>query len=301
MAESSPLQSSDAHQLLQAALEHPFEPTEVPSSTSQAPPASTSVPPPEPTSSEAPSEGDTWQSAYSAHVSEWRAQSASVRTKAELARAKWEAIRTSEAAERQASGQPPESWDGLGDHITASAVAATEVVTHSLAASVASLSSIEHVESRMGHEESVEHALQHGKLENGSPSQRWEHLSASPTSSYPSMSFPEASVPQSPSHQPVSLVPTSASLPAQTHLHRKIEQIPTHVPSSTLPSVMDNRIAPRTRLSLVLSSLAINLLLPFINGIMLGFGELFAKNVVVGWFGWKSRPGNTAAGLGLRR
>lgn len=64
---------------------------------------------------------------------------------------------------------------------------------------------------------------------------------------------------------------------------------------------MDNRVAPRTRLSLVLSSLAINLLLPFINGVMLGFGEIFAKDVVVGWFGWKTRRGSTAAGLGLRR
>ena len=64
---------------------------------------------------------------------------------------------------------------------------------------------------------------------------------------------------------------------------------------------MDNRVAPRTRLSLVLSSLAINLLLPFINGVMLGFGEIFAKDVVVGWFGWRTRRGSTAAGLGLRR
>jgi hypothetical protein len=260
------------------------------------------APPPEPTPSEAPpTEDDTWQSAYASQLSEWRAQSASARAKAELARATWEALRTREKAERQALGQPPESSDGLGDHIIASTAAATEAVSHSLSASVASLSSAEHVESHGQPEESAERAVQHGKTESDSPSQRWEHLSSSPTSSYPSMSFPDASAPQSPSPQSALLAPTSAPAPAQTHPHPKADQNPKGVPPSTLPSIMDSRVAPRTRLSLVLSSLAINLLLPFINGVMLGFGEIFARDVVVGWFGWKTRRGSTAAGLGLRR
>ena len=41
------------------------------------------------------------------------------------------------------------------------------------------------------------------------------------------------------------------------------------------------------------------MLLPFINGVMLGFGEIFAKEVVIGWFGWKT-PGSTAANVGVR-
>ena len=269
-------------------------------SPSSSPPAL--APPPESVSSEVPpTDDDTWQTTYSAQVSEWRTQSASARTKAELARAKWEAVRAREKAERQALGQPLESWEGLGDHITASTAAATEAVSHSLSASLTSLSSVEHVESHGKLEENTGPAAQHGKADSGSPSQRWEHLSSSPSSSYPSMSFPEASVPQSPSHQPVFLAPISAPAPAQTHPHSRPDQNPTYVPPSTLPSIMDNRVAPRTRLSLVLSSLAINLLLPFINGVMLGFGEIFAKDVVVGWFGWKTRRGSTAAGLGLRR
>jgi len=32
---------------------------------------------------------------------------------------------------------------------------------------------------------------------------------------------------------------------------------------------------------------------------MLGFGEIFAKNVVLDYFGWPSRPGATAASAGL--
>ena len=293
----------------QAALEHPFEPTEVPlvSTASESPPspppssapAPVSVPPTGPTPSEAhPTEDDTWQSTYTAQVSEWRAQSASVRNKAELARAKWEAIRAREKADRQALGQPPESWDSLGDHITASVATAEQVVSHSLSASAASFSSVEHVAPHAQPEESAERAGQ--EKTDGSPSQPWEHLPSSPTSSYPSMSFPEASVPQSPSHQHGLLAPTSASAPVHTHPTPRVDRNPTHVPPSTLPSIMDNRVARRTRLSLVLSSLAINLLLPFINGVMLGFGEIFAKEVV-GWFGWKSWRGSRAAGLGLRR
>ena len=281
----------------QTALEHPFEPAEVPltSPTSSPPP----LPAPPPASESKPSEDlptetDTWQETYVSQVSEWRAQSASARSKAELTRAR-------EAAERRARGQPPESWDGLGEHITASIAAANETVSRSLSTSVASLGSLEHVEAHEAHEEGGERAVQHAKTEIGSPSHKWEHLSSSPTSSYPSMSFLEASAPQSPSHQPALLAPTTAPGPTQTHSHLKADHNPTNVRPSTLPSVMDSRVAPRTRLSLALSSLAINLLLPFINGVMLGFGEIFAKDVLVGWFGWKTRHGRTATGLGLRR
>jgi len=42
------------------------------------------------------------------------------------------------------------------------------------------------------------------------------------------------------------------------------------------------------------SSLAINLFLPFVNGVMLGFGEVFAKNLMLGWLGW----GSTATHVG---
>lgn len=265
---------------------------------SPSPPPSAPTPPAQPTPPEAPpTEDDTWQTTYSAQVSEWHAQSASARTKAGLTRANWEVVRAREKAERQALGQPSESSDALGAHITVNTAAASETVSRSHSASVASLRSVEHVESQ-----STEHAVQHGKAESGSPSQPWEHLSSSLTSSYPSMSFPDASTPQSPSPQPALLAPTFAPAPVHSHPHPKETQDPTYIPPSILPSIMDNTVAPRTRLSFVLSSLAINLLLPFINGVMLGFGEIFAKDVVVGWFGWKTRrPGSTAAGLGLRR
>jgi hypothetical protein len=39
--------------------------------------------------------------------------------------------------------------------------------------------------------------------------------------------------------------------------------------------------------------------LPFVNGVMLGFGEIFAKTVIVGWLGWGPTVA-TNVGLGVR-
>jgi hypothetical protein len=61
----------------------------------------------------------------------------------------------------------------------------------------------------------------------------------------------------------------------------------------------------------VIAVLGINLVLPFINGVMLGFGEIFAREVVRvgklvyrgerGLFGWRRRGGSDdfAGGRGV--
>jgi Outer membrane protein TOM13 len=56
--------------------------------------------------------------------------------------------------------------------------------------------------------------------------------------------------------------------------------------ASTTLAVFDDTLPVRSRFLALLSSLSINLFLPFVNGVMLGFGEIFAKTVIVGWFGW---------------
>jgi hypothetical protein len=118
------------------------------------------------------------------------------------------------------------------------------------------------------------------KDDNGvSNSQKWETVHVSPTSSYPSMSFPGQSGPPSP----------------EPRNRRLSNHAPP--PSATL-AILDNSLSTRMRLSALLSSLAINLLLPFVNGVMLGFGEIFAKNVVIGWFGWQI-PGSVATNVGV--
>ncbi|KAM6504211.1 hypothetical protein JOM56_001154 [Amanita muscaria] len=107
-------------------------------------------------------------------------------------------------------------------------------------------------------------------------SQNWEDVRSSPTSSFPSMSFPARTASPSPSPAP-----------------HKDEASRT----ATLV-IFDSSLSTRTRIKAALASLAINLLLPFVNGVMLGFGEVFAKNVVIGWFGWK-QLGSAAASKGI--
>ena len=109
-------------------------------------------------------------------------------------------------------------------------------------------------------------------------SQKWEDV-PSVTSSYPSMSFPEHG-----EHTP-------------PHEHRVAPQ-PALV--SLTSAIFDTSLSRRTRLTAFFSSLAVNLLLPFVNGVMLGFGEIFAKNVLMGWLGWRLKPGSVATTVGIR-
>lgn len=51
------------------------------------------------------------------------------------------------------------------------------------------------------------------------------------------------------------------------------------------PRKYNMSVSTRRKVYLVLGSLAINLLLPFINGVMLGLGEIFARETVAIYFG----------------
>ena len=63
-------------------------------------------------------------------------------------------------------------------------------------------------------------------------------------------------------------------------------------------AVFDKTLPVSTRFWSLVSSLSINMLLPFVNGVMLGFGEIFAKTVIVGWLGWGPTVA-TNLGLGI--
>jgi len=109
-------------------------------------------------------------------------------------------------------------------------------------------------------------------------SQKWVDV-PSDTSSFPSMSFPE--------HD------------EHTPLHdRRVTHQPD--PVSLTSAIFDTTLSRRTRLTAFFSSLAVNLLLPFVNGVMLGFGEIFANNVVIHWLGWNLEPGSVATTVGIR-
>lgn len=128
-------------------------------------------------------------------------------------------------------------------------------------------------------------------------SKQWEHVDPSSlASSLPSMSFPED--PASTQNQTQTPAPPAPAPPTST-------LAPNLVPSSATLSILNPSLSPSTRLKALFSSLAINLLLPFVNGVMLGFGEIFAKNVVGAWLGWNigavGPSGRTAAQVGVRK
>ncbi|KAI6108218.1 hypothetical protein F5141DRAFT_1064425 [Pisolithus sp. B1] len=283
-------------QILKSALERPFEPADVPikravpllnSNTIVAPTANVSSP--------ESAEEDPWKAEFEAQVEEWRAKSAGAREKAEHERVKWEAIRKQEEEERQALGQEPETWESLGSHITTSIAAASEVLAGSTPSLVSTPSRAEGAETVVSKRpESTSHFTRPSA--GVSPYQQMVNDPSSPES-YPSLSLSDPSGLQSPS-------PRRDPFPAEyppSPPQKAVEAKTTGPPPSTLPSILDGTIKRRTRLSLILSSLAINLLLPFINGVMLGFGEIFAKEVLVGWLGWKLRRGRTTASVGLRQ
>ncbi|KAL7267243.1 hypothetical protein RUND412_010180 [Rhizina undulata] len=76
---------------------------------------------------------------------------------------------------------------------------------------------------------------------------------------------------------------------SETHSRRKNSSSSS---SSSSPIILYN---PPTVISL-LRSTAINLILPFINGLMLGFGELFAHEIAfrLGWSGTRVFPASRA-------
>jgi hypothetical protein len=77
-------------------------------------------------------------------------------------------------------------------------------------------------------------------------------------------------------------------------------QPPQRRPQIATLAIFDTSLPVSRRVAALFSSLAINLLLPFVNGVMLGFGEIFAKNVILRWLGW-SQNGSTAAAVGIRK
>lgn len=70
-------------------------------------------------------------------------------------------------------------------------------------------------------------------------------------------------------------------------------------PSLTL-SIFGAGLSPRARALAVVSSVAINFLLPFVNGVMLGFGEIFARTFVAPLFGIRIPSVPSVAGVGIR-
>ncbi|KAJ3734223.1 hypothetical protein DFJ43DRAFT_1152430 [Lentinula guzmanii] len=257
--------------LLEAALTESFTPppSRRQSKITPAPASSSLRTNSDPTPAEAfgdsePTTTDAWKNEYEEQVKAWRLQSAEAREKAEKERAKWETLREVE----KTSGTPPPlppSYELLSQK-----------------PQLPTSDSPSPADARDLVTGETPKATSHSRQFTGEDSQKWENLPSEVTSSLPSMSFPEDS-----GHE------ESRAAPSRS---------PPTAPASATLSVFDASLSTTTRFRAFASALAINLLLPFVNGVMLGFGEIFAKNVILGWFGWKTDvPGSTAASLGLRK
>ncbi|KAF9468139.1 hypothetical protein BDZ94DRAFT_1318229 [Collybia nuda] len=241
------------------------------------------------------SDDDSWKSEYESQVEAWRAQSSEAREKAEKERERWESIRATEhaeAARRKAAGivdepvaetrEPQDAgWEKvssnkshpLSESTTISGRhSPTPVNANDLVASESQVT--------INDETSPGLPRTHSNQDTGDESQKWEDIHSSVTSSFPSMTYPERTETPSPLQE----------RPAP----------PQPAPLSATLTIFDSTLSTRTRVVALLSSLAINLALPFVNGVMLGFGEIFAKNVVMGWLGWKGAvPGSIATNTGI--
>jgi len=78
------------------------------------------------------------------------------------------------------------------------------------------------------------------------------------------------------------------SLSPHAESYTEVVSYPSDVPSSETSNSSNSVLTfykPPTILSLIRTA-AINLILPFINGVMLGFGEIFAHELAFRW-GWR--------------
>ncbi|CAK5268743.1 unnamed protein product, partial [Mycena citricolor] len=213
------------------------------------------------------SDADTDHDEYDSYLTKWRAESAEQREKAEKERARWEDIRAAEKQEgssRQGQSVVNDGWESVGQLGQSSVSSPSPADVRDLVTGEAQGTNVDSI------------STPPSMPDTGDDSQKWENVSSGLDSSYPSLSFPD-----------------TASPPVTTP--------PKPVESATL-AVFDPSLSTRTRVTALFSALAINLLLPFVNGVMLGFGEIFAKNIVLEYFGWRplGRPGSTAASAGIR-
>ncbi|KAG9046368.1 hypothetical protein FS837_004544 [Tulasnella sp. UAMH 9824] len=286
--------------LLRSSLDLAFtQPPSLPTSVDDF--GASSVPPPipaptqpsalaNPPGAEGAEAGDdnSWREEYDARLAEWRAQSAVARKKAEETRERYAAIRAQEEAESAAAGRQPlpaPSQATLGEpgreHV--SPADARDLVTGEQQGHQHHPTTISSPAISVSHPSEAEH-------------DRWEDV-PSVVSSFPSL--PSGTSPPS---QP-------RDTPARTEAGTKTEkehdkapgkgpaasqhtptasQVARPQPPSVTPLVLDSSLPAKTRAFALISSLAINMFLPFVNGVMLGFGEIFARNVLAPWIGWQS-------------
>ncbi|KAH7342126.1 hypothetical protein B0J17DRAFT_649587 [Rhizoctonia solani] len=269
---------------------------------------------------------DGWKDEYESQVATWRAESAEA-PKWEQLRAEghvpehetWETVGPSVGVESDVvsgAGVPevslgPQAHGSVADEVNAppvtSIVDARDLVSGEkdggngaevLASTLGyppSTDSVPNVESSDVDASPVH--LSGADLSANEGANTWEEV-PSLGSSFPSL--PEQhnanTIPLQPTYRPRQ--PAHKKEKEHRHHHRESHHPPAPAPPPSLTlSIFDSSLPTRTRVIAIFSSLAINMFLPFVNGVMLGFGEIFARNVIGPWFGW---PKPVATSVGVR-
>ncbi|KAG8970533.1 hypothetical protein FRC03_006662 [Tulasnella sp. 419] len=276
----------------QDVLDDAFKPVTLPSQLTE----STSVPAPipvptpasaitQPESSESGSD-ESWKEEYDARVAHWRAESAVARQKAEETRAKFEQIRQQEEAEEKAKAETSskagkeKEWENVEQFHGGRVPLPGPDKTFSSSSPPVSIS----------------HPPTDHEDESHS---RWEEI-PSVASSFPSLPSHQSPPQPSTSHiPPTTATPSTREISEYKSTPSDEKAVvpvnPKPAPPGVTPLIFAKDLPVKTRALALISSLAINLFLPFVNGVMNGFGEIFARNVLGPWLGWKSivRPNGT--------
>jgi len=253
---------------------------------------------------------DSWKAEYDRQLATWRAEAEVARLKAERTRAEWEARRLAEEkqetearAKQLREGESLAAWETVN---STEDPGSTQQLNTEGDPTRRDLATGESHNSPTVPSPSIitQEPFAASEEEESRISRHWEDIH-SLASSFPSL--PE----NISSSSSTGMVPPLAGRPRDNRTalnysrdpgqgtspstaHRLPARAPQ--PPSLTASILGRGLAPRARILALLSSFAINLLLPFVNGVMLGFGEIFARNVIGPFFGWKA-PGIGSIGI----
>lgn len=251
-----------------------------------------------------------WKPEYEANLARWRAE-------ADVARAKAEATRERIAKEREAEAQGAKDAEATERQRKKDAEAAKEREAR-LAAALADDSAPASASSSTfkpaGENKKLREAWEHISTPRGAPGPLATGGSPATATAPPSSTWEEVSAPSAPRSGDSS----DAALAEKKQADKAFEEAtgvpvvsaakPASTPQPSLTLSIFTKPGSLT-LSRVIAALGINLVLPFINGVFLGLGEIFAREAVrVGRLWWrgdrewatrKTTGGRGTAGVGL--
>lgn len=269
-----------------------------------------------------------WRPTYDKYLDEWRAEADVARANAEATRAKYEAEAAAKAKAdadaKKAAGKATDEEAERKERLAAALAeppAPASVPAHKRAAAEQRAAKIKEAWELVKPKNEKEQSEK--KSASAAPSSQWEEVSASHSSVEDISSATRSGATSSPASEkkPEKEAEKHVVVPAGiTPTTGESQAVPAGAAATAAPGVADATpsltlslfTAPHTlSLSRVVAALGINLILPFINGVFLGFGEITAREAVrVGrlwWKGeraiagfWRKNDGSVTSGSGAR-